>query len=64
MTKTLGRMTDRLLAVLVPKTTAGACACNDSWCTGYYCPRGKVATCRANCDCSKVTCGTCRVGTC
>lgn len=64
MTKTLGRMSDRLLAVLVPKTSAGACACGDMWCSTSGCARGKVKTCRANCDCSIVKCEACRVGFC
>lgn len=59
MTKTLGRMSDRLLSVLVPKTTASACACNDSYCTTTGCARGLQRRCRDSCDCSKTTCGAC-----
>ena len=54
MTRKLSRLADRLVAAVVPKTSAGACACNDCWCAtgGRWCC--------ANCDCSKVTCyGTC-----
>lgn len=61
MTETLGRMTDRLLSVFVPKTTAGACACNDYVCTNYYCAdKTKKQLCHWNCDCSKRTCSPCR----
>jgi hypothetical protein len=63
MTMTIGRLADRLLGAIVPKTSAGACACNDYWCTDYYgrgCPPGKRnRRCHASCDCSKVTCAPC-----
>jgi hypothetical protein len=64
MTKTLGLAADRLLDLLVPKTTAGACPCNDSYCTPYQCAPGKVRTARTNCDCSKTTYSACYSGWC
>jgi hypothetical protein len=64
MIRTLGLVTDRLLSVLVPKTTASACACNDYFCTYSGCPGGHVRTCHSNCNCSKTTCGACFSGWC
>lgn len=64
MTKTLGRMTDRLLAALVPKTTAGACPCGDSYCTPSGCSGGKVHKCRDSCDCKRQSCTPCLVNGC
>jgi hypothetical protein len=64
MTETLGRMTDRLLSVFVPKTTAGACACNDYFCTSWGCAAGYVHRCHDSCDCTKRVCGTCYRGYC
>lgn len=60
----LGRLADRMLGAVLPKAAAGACACNDSWCTTTGCASYAKRTCRANCDCSKVTCGYCTVGYC
>ncbi|GAA1693428.1 hypothetical protein [Fodinicola feengrottensis] len=64
MTKTLGLVSDRLLTLFVPKTTASACACNDYYCTRYGCPAGYIRDCRDNCDCSKTVCGVCYRGYC
>lgn len=61
MGKAMGRLADRLLGVLVPKTTAAACPCNDYWTANCYCynHRRYVKQCRSNCDCSVTTCGSC-----
>ncbi|WP_163505998.1 hypothetical protein [Fodinicola acaciae] len=64
MTATLGRMTDRLLGLFVPATTAGACACGDFYCSTSGCRAGYRRDCTASCDCSRVTCGTCYRGSC
>ena len=56
MIKALGALADRLVAAVVPKTTAGACVCNDC----YYTPCGSgCKRCCANCNCTVVTCGSC-----
>ncbi|WP_328329882.1 hypothetical protein OHA70_07265 [Kribbella sp. NBC_00382] len=56
MRTTVQRLADRLVSSVLPKTTAGACPCNDTY-TGYCnreCP-GKKGLFRTNCDCSKTT---------
>jgi len=55
--KMLGALADRLVGSIVPKTTAGACACNDS----FYSPCGtnKCKLCRSNCNCTVTTCSAC-----
>jgi hypothetical protein len=52
----LGYLADRLVSSIVPKSTAGACPCGDS----YYqaCPGG-CKLCTTSCDCTKTTCGGC-----
>lgn len=60
MRSTLNKLADRLVSLVVPNTTAGACACNgceyecDSWCTVTRCAR----VCR-NCDCSRIISHAC-----
>jgi hypothetical protein len=55
MGKVLGALADRLVALVVPKTTAGACPCFDC----YYvpCPGGCMYCCE-RCDC-QLLCGPC-----
>jgi len=60
MRSRLNTLADRLVTRLVPKITAGACACNgyeyecSSWCTITRCARvGR------NCDCSKIISRSC-----
>lgn len=60
MLKAIGVMGDRLVSLVVPKTTAGACPCNDcfwSYC-GVLCPRGfRPYVCRScNCSLTSITC--------
>jgi len=64
MTKTIGRLADRMLGLVVPKATAGACPCNDTVCVP--CPNvpGKVRNARYNCNCTKVTYTACYTGPC
>jgi hypothetical protein len=64
MTKSIGLLADRVLSVVVPRTTAGACPCSDVYCTRIDCPSGNVKECRTNCDCSVTTCGVCFWGIC
>lgn len=53
--RALGGMADRLLGHVVPRTSAGACACGDC----YYTPYGSgCKRCCANCTCTKTTCGS------
>lgn len=53
----LGAVADRMVSAFVPKTTAGACPCNDV----YYskCSNGMCKRCRTNCNCTVTTCSSC-----
>jgi hypothetical protein len=58
MSRTLGMLADRLVAAIVPKSSAGACVCNDC----YYTPCYNVGCrrCCTNCNCTAPpTCGSC-----
>ncbi|MDX6258489.1 MAG: hypothetical protein QOH84_177 [Kribbellaceae bacterium] len=56
MRTTVQRLADRLVSSVLPKTTAGACPCNDTY-TGYCggCGTRKAVLYRDNCDCTKTT---------
>jgi hypothetical protein len=56
MSKLIGNLADRLVTAFVPKTTAGACPCNDSYFTSCG---SSCKLCWANCNCTKVTCSAC-----
>jgi hypothetical protein len=57
MTKAFGRLADRFVLAFVPKTTAGACPCNDCWYT--HCPNTLCKRCCSNCNCTQTTCSLC-----
>ncbi len=59
MRKTFDALADRLVAAIVPKTTAGACPCGDCYYTGYRCYNGLCRRCCANCYCTSTTCSSC-----
>lgn len=65
MVALVGSLADRTLALFVPKTTAGACACNDTYRQKCFClvayHKTFWRTCRTNCDCSETTCGDCYI---
>jgi hypothetical protein len=56
MGKVVGAVADRLINLMVPRATAGACACNDCYqtdnCSGAGCPMGTAPYYCTNCDCS------------
>jgi hypothetical protein len=61
MRKTLNVLADRLVGLVVPKTTAGACACNscEPECVpSTVCTTRCARVCR-NCDCSRVLSRSC-----
>jgi hypothetical protein len=60
MLTTMARLADRVLEVVVPKAQAGACPCNDAYCTTIGCrhdnrsgPIQGYWYVRYNCDCSE-----------
>jgi hypothetical protein len=61
--RAIGALADRMLTAVVPKTTAGACPCNDSYQAFCFCLKAYhkafYKTCHTNCDCSRTTCGDC-----
>lgn len=60
MTKMLGSLADRLVTAFVPKTTAGACPCNDCYYTSCVSPGfGGCRRCCTNCNCTSTTCSGC-----
>ena len=61
MTKVLGGLADRLVGAIVPKTTAGACPCNDCWNTPWNCGHGFCRRCCTNCNCTITTCEGCYI---
>lgn len=60
MRSTLNKLADRLVNLVVPKTTAGACACNNweyecfSGCRNFRCARV-----HRNCNCSQINGWSC-----
>jgi hypothetical protein len=58
MINAVGTVADRFLNRLLPKATAGACPCGDSYYQVCYCAAGRLIArfCRTNCDCSVTTC--------
>jgi hypothetical protein len=62
MRQTLQALGDRLVSLVVPRSTAAACACfpGTSWRVQCYCSGWHlwVKTCQYNCYC-KVTCSSC-----
>lgn len=58
MSKMLTGFADRLVTAFVPKTTAGACPCNDCYYT--RCSSGACKRCCANCNCTQTTCSSCQ----
>ncbi|EXG82799.1 hypothetical protein CryarDRAFT_4000 [Cryptosporangium arvum DSM 44712] len=57
MTRAFEKMADRFVSAFVPKTTAGACECNDCYYTG--CTNGYCKRCCTNCHCTSTTCSSC-----
>jgi hypothetical protein len=62
MVQGVGRLADRMLSLLVPETSAAACACNEWSCTNQICRNGaKLYRLRVlyGCKCTIVaaTCG-------
>ena len=56
MGRFLSAFADRMVTAVVPKTTAGACPCNDC----YWTPCGSLCMrCCTNCNCTSTTCGPC-----
>lgn len=52
----IGSVADRLMSLVVPRTTAGACPCGDcyqGYCGGGGCPRGFYQIFCTSCDCSR-----------
>jgi hypothetical protein len=56
MIKALDAFADRLVAAVVPKTTAGACPCNDCY---YTTCSGGCKRCCSNCYCTSTSCSSC-----
>ncbi len=55
---------DRLLSLVAPKITAGACPCNGPVtlsCFNGACHNGHhwAKVCKVRCDCSIISCGAC-----
>jgi hypothetical protein len=55
MRNAIGAIADRLIAMVVPRTTAGACQCPDGG-TRYYCTNSILWKCQINCYCQPVNC--------
>jgi hypothetical protein len=50
-------LSDRLLSLIVPRTTASACPCGDSWCSDYWCWGNTYQQYWTNCNCEVVRWG-------
>ncbi|TWD82531.1 hypothetical protein FB561_3664 [Kribbella amoyensis] len=59
MRSAIGALADRLVTAVVPRSTAGACACGDTFwsaCKAYAeCPYARKALVRMSCDCRSYT---------
>lgn len=58
------KVADRMLSLVAPKITAGACPCNGPVtlsCYGGACRNGHhwVHVCRVTCNCGILSCGAC-----
>lgn len=56
MRSVIENVADRLVSLVVPKATAGACPCGDCWdgfCGGGGCPTGFYQRFCSSCDCSR-----------
>lgn len=54
MRSRLNTLADRLVSMVVPKTTAGACACNGCEYEIYTRCASRCARVCRNCDCSRI----------
>jgi hypothetical protein len=60
------KFADRMLSLVAPKITAGACACNGPVtlsCFSGFCKDGHhyAKVCNVTCNCSIISCGPCFV---
>jgi hypothetical protein len=54
MLKVFGAMADRLVGMVVPRTSAGACACEGGF--TLLCSDGFLWSCQLNCGCHPHNC--------